>query len=313
MVKIGGVSIDVSHPKAFADVLKAIGLDMMYTHSCKKSIFRSDAEFECYTSRYGVKGVTEIEEMVDEIDIGFVQACNWEKHLDLAMPFINKGKPVFIDKPVVGTVKDVKRLRALVADGAKIYGASAIRHAKELREFLALPESERGKIITIYGVSGCNEFDYGIHIVEAMSEVVGAKAVSNKFIGRNEKDGVVCESYAIKYENGVTGMYTTQISKWAPFSITVVTTSGVFSFAPNSEFYQNMLTEVYNQVTKGESRLADIEDIINCCEIMMCGKKSRDELDGQEVYITSLTEKDGFDGYSFEARYAMTANKNLFK
>ncbi|MBE6695591.1 MAG: hypothetical protein E7587_03980 [Ruminococcaceae bacterium] len=313
MVKIGGVSIDVSHPRAFSDVINELGLDMRYTHICKKSIFRTAEDFEWFQSKYDAKGVSAPEEMADEIDIAFIQACNWEKHLDLAMPFINKGKPVFIDKPIVGSVKDAKRIRELVANGAKIYGASAIRHAKELREFLALPESERGKVITVYGVSGCNEFDYGIHIVEAMSEVAGAKAVSNKYVGTNEVDGVKCESYAIRYENGVTGMYTTQVTKWAPFSMTVVTTTGVYSFAPNSDFYANMLTEVYNQMTKGESRLADIETIVNCCEIMICGKKSRDELGGNEVAIDELEEKDGFDGYSFEAKYAMTANPNVFK
>jgi predicted dehydrogenase len=57
--------------------------------------------------------------MADKVDIGFIQSCNWDKHIDQAMPFIQKGKPVFIDKPIVGSMKDIERIEKLVGRRSK--------------------------------------------------------------------------------------------------------------------------------------------------------------------------------------------------
>ncbi len=303
MVKIGGVSLDVSHPKAFSLAIQKEKLDMRYTHSCKMS-FRNDEEFAWFTKTFDVIPVEKIEDMVDEVDVGFIQSCNWQKHLDLAAPFISKGKPVFIDKPIVGTVRDAKKLRELVVNGAKIYGGSGIRHAQEIRDFLSIPEETRGKIISIYGSSAVNEFDYGIHIVEAMQQLAGCKAKTNQFIAKNTVDGVPCETFCITFENGINGFYTTQLAKWMPFAMVVVTTTKVYTFGPNTRYYENLLTEVQSQIATGKSKLADIDSILNCCEIMICGKKSRDEKSGAIVSISDLNENDGFDGYDFEEKYA---------
>ena len=37
---------------------------------------------------------------------------------------------------------------------------------------------------------------------------------------------------------------------------------------------------------------------------MLCGKKSRDELNGAVVYLDDLTDDDKFDGYEFEKFYS---------
>ena len=41
----------------------------------------------------------------------------------------------------------------------------------------------------------------------------------------------------------------------------------------------------------------------------MCGKKSRDELNGSKVKIEQLTDNDGFDGYAFEKTYGANSSK----
>lgn len=312
MIKIGGVSIDVSHPKAFSVILERDKFDMRYTHICKKS-FRTDEEVQWFSNRFGAEVVSEIEDMSDKVDIGFIQACNWDKHLEFAKPFLDKEKPVFIDKPLVGSVKDIAKVRELVKNGAKIYGSSTVRHADEIREFLSKPFEERGDVLYINGVCGSNEYDYAIHIVEAMSRIVGAKAVNNRFVGEGKnKDGVKSQTFAITYENGAIGTYTTYLGGWIPFSMTVVTTKGTFNFGPNTRFYENGLEEIYNMMTGKPNNLADMEDILNCCEIMICGKKSRDTLSGAVVNISDLEENDGFDGYAFEKEYEGIANRKVY-
>ena len=71
----------------------------------------------------------------------------------------------------------------------------------------------------------------------------------------------------------------------------------------SSKIYYALLKEIYNQVARGKSNLADVETLINCTEAMLCIKKSREKLNGEEVKVTDLDDSDAFDGYAFEKYY----------
>ena len=304
MVKIGGVSIDVSHPLAFAEYLESENIDMAYEYVAKES-FRDDGQADWFVKRFGLKGKVEnIADMVDNVDIGFIQSCNWEKHLDQAMPFIEKGKPVFIDKPIVGSVSDIKRLRKLVADGATIYGSSSVRYCKEIEEFLNMDVEERGEILTIYGCCGVDEFNYAVHLLEGFSVLAQSNMTSAKFIGETKN----AQMYSVDFENGIKGIYQFVTGKWYPFNFTIMTTTNVYvlDVDPNG-LYVPMLREICKQMTDGESKLCDVEKIINCTEVMLCGKKSKEQLNGAVVTIDMLDENDKFDGYAFEKEYGANA------
>ncbi len=311
MIKIGVVSLDVSHPLGFAEEMEKYCMDMKYEYLCNKS-FRGDDEASWFVKRFNLKGeVKEIEEMVDKVDVGFIQSCNWEKHLEQALPFINAGKPVFIDKPIVGNVKDARRLQELVKNGAKIIGSSSARYADEIQAFLAKPISERGEVLSVFGTCGVDEFNYSIHIAEILSELAGANAVEMQFSGQSKTvDGKKVESYSIKYENGVTAYYQTCIGAWRPFHLTVMTTVGSYQIAiDSSKIYASLLREIYRKLTGRTNKIKDVDTLINSCLIMMCGKKSRDEQNGKWVKIEQLTDKDGFDGYAFEKTYGAHSSK----
>lgn len=303
MIKIGLVSIDVSHPLGFAEELEKYCMDMKYEVLCKES-FRGDEEAEWFKKRFGLSEiVTDIKDMVDKCDVGFIQSCNWEKHLDQARPFIEKGKPVFIDKPIVGSVEDINKLRELVDGGAVIYGSSSARYCDEVQSFLALPVEERGNVISIFGTCGVDDFNYGIHIAEILSEIAGAKAVRCKFVGKTSTE-IPCEIYNIEFENGIMGTYHIAIGKWQPFRITVMTDKGVHNLNINSgNLYVSLLRELYRKLTDRKNHITDVETLINCTEAMLCGKKSRDSMDGAWVNVTDLCENDKFDGYTFEKGY----------
>lgn len=305
MVKIGGVSLDVSHPKVFATYMEENCMDMKYEYLAKES-FRDDSEADWFVKRFGLKGkVDNISDMVDNVDIGFVQSCNWEKHLDLAMPFIEKGKPVFIDKPIVGTMKDIDKLRELTKNGAKIYGSSSLRYCKEIKNFLATMKEKDGKVLGIYATCGVNEFDYAIHIAEAFSAIAESKAKSGKFLGSSlAANGKTVEMYKIDFENGAQGVYHLVLGGWISINITIMTNVGTFNLQIGGpEMYGSLLKEIYNMATGKEHNLTDTETLINCTHALLCCKKSKEELNGADVTIDMLGSDDGFDGYAFEKEY----------
>ncbi len=310
MVKVGCVTLDTSHPKSFAFHMTDRGMDMRYSHVWDKN-FRKPEEVAWFANKYNLEVCEDLADMAQKVDVGFVHATNWEKHMELAIPFLAAGKPVFVDKPIVGSVKDVAKVRELAANGARILGASSARYCEEIQSFLNEPVETRGEIVAVFGTAGNNEFDYCIHVVEALSALAGAKAVSGKFVGQSESfDGKSCQVFSVQFENGIIGTYYSVLGRWCPFHFTVVTTKQTRSFAiDTTKIYLPMLEEIHRELTTGNSLLADVETLLNCSEIMLCCKKSRDELGGKEVTIDMLDPDDKFDGYKFEEGYAAKASQ----
>ena len=305
MIKLGVVSIDVSHPLGFAGEMENNCMDMKYEYVCKES-FRDDAEADWFVKRFNMAGkVDKVEDMVGKVDLALIQSCNWEKHLDQALPFIKAGKPVFIDKPIVGSVMDIKRLRDLVKNGAVIYGSSSVRYCEEIKKFISRPVEERGEILTMYCTCGVDEFNYGIHTIEAFSALAQSKIISGKYVNKAERnDGQKCETFNFTFENGITATANVVTGKWHPFHITIMTTTGSHYFMiDSSKIYWALLKEIYNQMAHGKSNLTDVETLINCTEAMLCVKKSREQKNGAEVKICELDDGDAFDGYAFEKEY----------
>ena len=309
MVKIGLVDIDVSHPQAFAGKMEELSIPMGYTHICNYG-FREKDEVEAFAAACGAKVVDAIEDMVDEVDVGFVQGCNWDKHLPYAMPFINAGKPVFIDKPLVGSVADVKKVRALAEGGARIYGSSSMRYAQEILDFLAMPVEERGEILNVFSSVGVDEFNYAIHAVEIVCAVAGAKAVSCRFAGKSAKiDGCYTETFVVEFENGVSGTYVTTDGIWLPFGVSIVTSKNSYSFPLDAlAAFGTMLSNIEAAVSSRENVLATMDTVTDSTLIMLAGKLSR-ERGGEVVKLSELPEDLSFDGAEFERGYAARASK----
>jgi len=309
VIKIGVVNIDTSHPKAFADYLAKHGR-AQYT-AVYNDGFRGDDEVESFMKNYSLeKRCSSIEELADMVDIGFIQGCNWDKHLSQAMPFLKKGKPVFIDKPIAGNIKDCMELEKLYREGMVILGSSSVRYACEIDDFLSRTEEERGKIMNIYGTAGVDEFNYAIHIVEAISRLAGCKAVSSRFVGRCRQDGKMCETFFVEFQNGVTATYNTFHGVWMPFEIVIMTTKGTYQFRiDTTKIYGALLDRICDYMESGRNMLASVPELTDSVKIMLASRISR-ENHGAAVRISDIPEDDpGYDGYAFEKEYAKAAVK----
>lgn len=306
MIRIGVVNIDVSHPLAFSQILRQE--DRARYVAVYNDGFRSDEEVDAFIRKRGLKcRCATVEELAEKCDIGFIQGCNWNKHLDYVEPFMKRGKPVFIDKPMVGSMKDIRRLEALMQQGLKVVGCSSLRYADELTAFLAIPEKERGKVLNIMGTCGVDEFNYAIHVVESIGALV-QKPVSVRFDGAGEVDGKRAESYTVRFENGVTATYLTVTGMWLPCNFLVTTTKQVYNINVDAgKVYKALLDRICDQLETGESGLSPISDILDSVKIMLAGRLSR-ERGGETVRIDEIPEDDpGYDGDAFERGYAASA------
>lgn len=309
MIRIGVVNIDVSHPLAFSDIL--LKESRARYVAVYNDGFRGDDEVEAFIQKRGLeKRCASLDELAECVDIGFIQGCNWDDHIRCAMPFIDRGKPVFIDKPIAGNMRDLARLEELATKGAVILGSSSLRYADEITAFLARDEAERGQIVNVFGTCGIDEFNYGIHVVESICSLMGDRAVSTCYGGTATVAGQVCDSFTVRFEKGATATYHTLSGNWLPCYFLITTTKGVFHVDVDvSKVYKAMLDRICDHMESGKSTLADVPTLCHAVRVMLAGRLSRENGGGAVALADIPMDDPGFDGGAFEMGYAAAAKK----
>lgn len=304
MYRIGCVGIDTSHPTAFINVMREAQLDMAYSAVFNDG-FRSDAEVAVFMEKAGLKTRCKtLEELVDQVDIGFIHDCNWDRHLDLAAPFIAAKKPVFIDKPIVGSLADCLRIEALAANGAVMLGGSSLRYAYEMVELRETLAAAGEQPMTVYGTCGVDEFNYGIHIVEAIHGLLGPGAQCVTYLGQTAGKEAPIEQFLIEWNSNTRAIYQIQTGPWQPNHVIVQTQKNVHYRAIDITKVYDALLRRIEGFLKGAPAPTAMPVLTEAVRICLAGKKSK-EREGLPVLLTDLTESDaGFNGSAFERAYA---------
>lgn len=121
-------------------------------------------------------------EMIDIVDAVMLVHRDGKFHLEQAMPFIEKGIPVWIDKPICTTLEDAYKLRqAVKQNGIVFVGGSALKYSKQVLEIKN--EISAGNLGHVSGgtinypadlkseYSGI--FFYGPHLCMILTEIFG--------------------------------------------------------------------------------------------------------------------------------------------
>ncbi len=109
--------------------------------------------------------------MRGEVDAVIIARDDWESHAALAMPFLEFGIPVFVDKPLSLEPSQLDAFLPYLHSG-KLMSCSGLRYAAELDD-MRLPERDTGQIQLISGTV-LNALDkYGIHLIEAVASLGG--------------------------------------------------------------------------------------------------------------------------------------------
>ena len=169
MYDLGVLGLDTSHAEAFASVL-VDRPDARLTHAWDGGRVRTDEWTSEYATTHGLELVDEPADVMAAVDGVLVLAVDWERHLELATLALEGGVPVLVDKPVVGSGGDLKRLRdATSSTGTPLFGGSALPWHPMIDALPAGP-GERFLAASGYG----DPFYYGVHLVDAIRHVIDA-------------------------------------------------------------------------------------------------------------------------------------------
>jgi len=298
-MKIGVVDVDTSHPQNWIPIERDLGHEVVGIWDGGAVHPRSYVEK--FAKDHGVPKVYgKVEEMVGEVDCAVVHGCDWDSHIEKARPFVEAGKSVLLDKPMVGTVRDIQQLLDWAAQGKRVSGGSSLRFAVEVREYLGEPPDERGTVHTAFAGCGTDEYNYGIHAYALLSGLMGPGIRSVRYLGASAQ-----KHLQVTWKDGRIGYLCIGEGAWLPFHITAVTDKKVRQITcDNSKLYRSLLENVLPYLA-GEQEASPLT-MAELVEPELCALAARRswQQGGAEVFLSDLALDDpGYDGAVFAAGY----------
>ena len=195
-IRVGIIGLDTSHVLAFTKTLNStpqkpevMGVRMVaaYPKGSKdiESSLKRVPEYTAKVKELGVEIVDSIDALLDKVDVVFLETNDGRPHLEQLRPCLAAHKPVFIDKPVAGTLVDaIKIYQESKAAGVPVFSSSSLRFGKNTQ---AVRGGSIGKVkeATTFSPASLEAthpdlFWYGIHGVESLFTVMGTGCQSVK-------------------------------------------------------------------------------------------------------------------------------------
>jgi predicted dehydrogenase len=216
-LKAGIIGLDTSHVVAFTQslnnpkaegVLARVRVVAAYpggSPDIKDSRDRIEGFTKTLRDKFHVEIVDSIDELLKKVDVVFLESVDGRPHLEQVKPVLRAKKPVFIDKPVAGSLADAVEIYRLAKEtGTPCFSSSSLRFSTGIRAVRGDPKF--GDILGCDAYGPCSLekhhpdlFWYGIHGVETLFTIMGPGCVSvtrvqtknGEFVTGTWKDGRV--------------------------------------------------------------------------------------------------------------------------
>lgn len=186
--RIGIIGMDTSHVPAFTGLIN----DPAKNYGCKvvagfpggsPDIPSSIGRVEGYTKevreKYGVEIVDSIEELCRKVDGILLESVDGRPHLAQVRPVFAARKPVFIDKPVAGSLPDaIEIFRLAKENNVPCWSSSSLRYGPSIAGMRN--RDDIGEVMGCDAFSPCSLEEhhpdlywYGVHGVEILFTVMG--------------------------------------------------------------------------------------------------------------------------------------------
>jgi hypothetical protein len=206
-IKVGIIGLDTSHVPAFTKALNdqqakpdLAGFRVVAAYpQGSRDIESSVKRVPGYTAevrKLGVEIVDSIDALLKRVDVVLLESNDGRPHAEQVLPVLKAGKPVFIDKPVAGTLVDVVRIyEAAEHFKVPVFSSSSLRYTEGAQ---AIRNGKVGRVLgaDAYSPSELEHthpdlFWYGIHGVETLYTVMGTGCQSVVRVAAPDADVVV--------------------------------------------------------------------------------------------------------------------------
>ncbi|MDB4721436.1 Gfo/Idh/MocA family oxidoreductase [Verrucomicrobiales bacterium] len=189
-LRLGLIGLDTSHVIAFTSRLnevdspnhvpgaRVIAAFKGGSDDIKSSRTRVEGYTKTLTEKYGVKIYDDISKLCKDVDAVLLTSLDGRPHLSQVRPVIKAKLPVFVDKPVAGSLKDAVEIFRLAREAnVPCFSSSSLRWYPGVVE-IANADVGQLKSVISYGPAPAEPhhpdlFWYGIHPTESLFTVMG--------------------------------------------------------------------------------------------------------------------------------------------
>jgi len=288
MLRLGLVGVNTSHADAFSRIFNGDeSNDPQIGNARITYLWGNDlARNEELQTRHRIETlVTDPNDMIGNIDGVLIidDTGGGATHADLARPFIEKGVPTFIDKPMTVNYEDAVSLFELAAQhNTLLTSSSALRFPVEFDAAKQAELEAIGKISSIVSVGPGEWFYYGIHAVELLGTVAGTGATSVLRIPYDKKDIAI-----IEYGDDQIAVVETLRDAVYTFHLTIFGEKGWVSIEAKDMrgFYRKQMESIVTMIETGVAPVS-AEQTLEVHAILHAGTKSGET--GNKVALSEI-------------------------
>lgn len=299
-LRAGIIGCDTSHVPAFTDALNdpnATGdladVDVVAAFPGGSPDLPSSRDrVEGYTKELRDKGieiVDSIEALLDRVDVVLLESVDGRPHLAQVRPVLMAKKPVFIDKPVAGSLADAVEIFQLAErQGVPCFSSSSLRFSPGI---LGMRNNEQvGQVVgcDVYAPCALEEhhpdlFWYGVHGVEMLFTIMGPGCVS---VTRTHTEGTDIATGV--WQDGRIGTFRGLRQGASNYGATVFGTKGI---APSGSYagYRPLVDEIAKFFKTGQPPVPAAETL-EIFTFMEAADESKRQA-GKPVTMASVLEK----------------------
>ena len=296
-IRIGMIGLDTSHVIAFTKLLndtkqrnhveggKVVAAFKGGSDDVESSYTRVDKYTEQLNKEYGVEIVDSIELLCTKVDAIMLESVDGRPHLEQVKPVFEAGLPVFIDKPLSGSLRDALEIARLGKEhGVPWFSASSYRYYESLTNLMA---KDMGDVLGAISYGPCHLeahhpdlYWYGVHPTEALFTVMGVGCESVVRTSTPQFD-VVTGTWAGGRIGTLYGLRTPK----TPHKVTVFGSKGVFDQEGGGD-YAALVVEVMKFFKTGVVPIAP-EETVEILAFMEAADESKRQ-GGRPVTISEV-------------------------
>jgi len=271
-IRIGILGTDTSHTEAFAKLLndpanpnhipggRIVAAWKGGSPDIEVSASRVEGFAAQLSATYGAKIYGSIEEVARNVDAIMILSVDGRPHLEEARRVFPFNKPVFIDKPMAGTLRDAIEIFRLAQQfHVPCFTASGERFTSDVTE---LKQAKVGQLrgVFSYGPAAIEPhhpdlFWYGIHAVEKCYALMGTGCVTVVRTHTDDADVVT----GVWSDGRVATVRGNRNTKYA-FGITVFGSEAVLDGKP-ADGYEGLITQILTFYRTGIAPVSHAETI----------------------------------------------------
>jgi hypothetical protein len=270
-LRAGIIGLDTSHAVAFTRLLNAekpqealVGCRIVAAYpKGSPDIPSSVSRVSKYTEemqQLGVEIVDSIDALIQRVDVVLLETNDGRPHLEQALPVLKARKPMFIDKPIAGSLADaVAIFEAARKYGTPVWSSSSLRYTEGAQ---AIRNGVIGDVLGCDAYSPCSLesthpdlYWYGIHGVETLFTVMGTGCESAVRVQSSDTDIVVG-----RWNNGRLGTFRGIRGGKSGYGGTAFGTGGIQQIGPYGG-YDPLVVEIVKFFRTGQPPVSEQETL----------------------------------------------------